>query len=539
MKNVKKSIDLTAMSREELEKYAEKMESENTSLKMQLSWYEEQFRLSRVKRFGASSEKTDFEQMSFFNEAESLRDDSLKEPELSDVQQRRGQKRKGQKDRITRPLPKQIIEYRLTDEERVCPVCGEELSHMKKEVRKELTVIPAKVVVTEHVVHSYSCRNCDRNGTEGVVIRADAPKPLFRNSLVSASLLADIITKKYVDALPLYRQEKNLNRNGILLSRQTLSNWVVQGSGVYIEPLYALLHQELLRKDVLHADETTLEVLREPGRDAETKSYMWLYRTSGCDADRPVILYDYQESRSAECPENFLKGYHGYLQSDGYSVYPAMSGVSSGEIISVGCMAHVRRKYDEALKAMPPGADKASSLSAKGLDYCNMLFQIEREAEGLSYEDRQKLRAEKAKPIFQEFLEWAREKKEQVLPKSKLGDALTYTVKQAVPLGNYLLDGRLEISNNRAERSIKPFVIGRKNWLFSNTPNGARASAVLYSIVETAKECDLNVFRYLEHVFRCAPNTDMTDPSEVEKLLPYSKQLPADCYISSAAHNDE
>ncbi|MGN0681039.1 MAG: IS66 family transposase [Candidatus Fimisoma sp.] len=530
MKDKGRNIDFSAMSRKEIEEYAMNLTDKVEQLSMQLSWYEEQIRLSRQKRFGASSEKTVIDQISLFNEAESESQEEKKEPAIGEVKPPATGKKKGHKDKLLKPLQKETITYTLSEEDKICPVCGEKLHEMKKEIRKELVVIPAKYIVREHVTYSYACRNCEKTGTEGTVVKAESPNGIFRNSIVSASLLSDIITKKYLSSLPLYRQEQGLKLQGLRLSRQTMANWIVRAGMQYLKPLYDLLHEELVKREVIHADETTLEVLNEPGRDAHTESYMWLYRTGGCDKKRPIVLYDYQPSRSGDHPKEFLKGFCGYLQTDGYSGYHKVTE-SNPDVLPVGCMAHARRKFDEALKALPKDADAKHSKAAKGLSYCNQLFAVEHSADEkhLSYDERKAFRLDKAKPIFEEFLKWAKETEAQVLPKSKLHDALQYVINQEKPLKNYMLDGRIELSNNRAERSIKPFVIGRKNWLFSNTPKGATASAIIYSIMETAKESGLNPFEYFKYLFEELPNVDMNDKSILKRYLPYAQTLPAYC----------
>ena len=530
MKNVKKTVDLSTMTREELEAYAMQKSMEAESLGAKLSWYEEQYQLSRAKLYGASSEKTPFDQMSFFNEAESESYGKIiKELGLDEVKPTKKPKQKGHKAKILKALPTEIIEYKLSSEEAVCPQCGGDLHEMSKEVRNELKVIPAKIIAVEHVRYTYACRNCDQNGTSVPVLTAKMPNPPIPNSLASASMLAHIINRKYVEALPLYRQEQQFRRYGLDLSRQTLSNWVIKANRL-LQPLYDEMHKELLKKDVLHADETVLEVLSEPGREVKVQSYMWLYRTSGCD--RPLVLYEYTQGRSGDFAKAFLKGFKGYLHVDGYAGYHKLKEPKEEydpKATLVGCWAHARRKYDEALKAISTKEGIAAETTKRGLEYCNTLFKIEAEMKELSSDARKLRREKEAKLILTAYFEWAEKTAKIVLPKSKLGDAINYSLNQREYLENFLLDGRLEISNNRAERSIKPFVIGRKNWLFSNTPAGANASAVLYSIVETAKENELNPFPYLEYLFEQIPNIDASNTSELEKLLPYSKDIPERC----------
>ena len=282
----------------------------------------------------------------------------------------------------------------------------------------------------------------------------------------------------------------------------------------WLEPVYEALHRQLILRQVLHADETTLQVLHEPGKKAQTKSYMWMYRTSG-DRKWHIVLYEYQPSRKAEHAEKFLKGFSGYLHADGYPGYHKLPG----NIRVVGCWAHARRKFDEALNAIPQGKREGCA-ALTGLQYCNDLFAWEREFAGLSPEKRHQQRLEKEKPILDALLSWANSISGSVAPKSALGKALYYLREQWPYLVRYLEDGRLELSNNQAERSIKPFVIRRKNFLFANTPLGARGSAVIYSLIETAKENGLDPYRYLLWILEQAPKLAQTREDWAEMLLP-------------------
>lgn len=319
------------------------------------------------------------------------------------------------------------------------------------------------------------------------------------------------MTQKFVMGVPLYRQEQEFNRNGIQLSRQTMSNWLIKATEDWLEPIYDALHEMLCLRDVLHADETTLQVLREPGKAAQSKSYIWLYRTSG-DAAHPIVLYEYQPDRKAVRPQAFLKDFKGYLHADGYDGYHKLPE----SITVVGCWAHVRRKFDEALKALPANG-RENSLALVGKRFCDRLFELEREAAELSPKKRYEKRSETSKPLAEEFFTWANSV--SAMPKSGASIAARYAISQQKYLEHYLEDGRLEISNNRAERSIKPFVIDRKNFLFANTPRGAKASALMFSLIETAKENDLNPFAYLAYVFRYAPNWDIRNNADMLQLL--------------------
>lgn len=339
-------------------------------------------------------------------------------------------------------------------------------------------------------------------------------KNIIPGSFATPEAIAHIMTQKFLMGSPLYRQEQELNRQGIPLSRQTMSNWILRAAEDYLAPVYGQLHRELLSREVLHADETTLQVLHEPDKKPQSESYMWLYRTSG-DTKRPVVLYEYQPDRKHDRPEAFLKGFKGYLHTDDYSGYHCLPE----NITVVGCWAHARRKFDEAMKSMPKGKAKGSS-AAQGLAYCTMLFEIEKGLVELPPNDRYKQRLEQAKPVLDAFSAWANMR--TAAPKSALGKALTYVKEQWPYLTNYLKDGRLELSNNRAERSMKPFVIDRKNFLFANTPKGAQGSAVIFSLIQTAIENKLDPYNYLTWLLKTANNADLKRPEDAKKLLPWN-----------------
>jgi hypothetical protein len=287
----------------------------------------------------------------------------------------------------------------------------------------------------------------------------------------------------------------------------------------WLELIYRRLRQKLLEQEILHADETTIQVLKEPGRAAESESFMWLYRT-GC-VGPPIVLFDYQPTRSGEHPKRFLEGFKGYLHVDGYAGYHEIR-----DAILAGCWGHARRKFDEALKGLPASRRKAGGTKAQeALDQINRLFAIERELKGLSPEERLKARNLRSRPVVEEFRKWLDDVMPSILPKSLLGVAVKYALNQWEKLVRFLEDGRIEISNNRAERSIKPFVIGRKNWLFANTPKGAHASAIIYSIVETAKENRLDPYAYLRHLFEKLPNMDCNNLEALDQLLPWNVRL--------------
>lgn len=490
-------------------------------LKAKVNWYEEQFRLSKQREFGRSSEKSLPEQLGIFNEAEV--ESKPDEPEKATIEvsytRRKGKETKEEK---LRNHPIKTIEYRLSEEEQVCSCCGGALHEMSKQERVEVEYVPPVITGIKHVQYIYACRNCEKNGIKTPIVTAPAPKPAIPNSIASPSMIACVMNQKFVMGLPLYRQEQDFKRQGISISRQTMANWMVQASDRWLKQLYERMREHLLAKDILHADETTLQVLHEPDRKAESTSYMWLYRT-GRDGP-PIILYDYQTTRSGKHPAKFLKEFKGYLHTDGYGGYNDLPNITP-----VGCWAHARRKFDEALKALPASQKNTPTVAGEGLDFCNKLFAIERELQDVTPEERYQKRIEHSRPVLYAFRDWLKYQTPRVLPKSALGQAIQYCRNQWDKLEGFMKDGRLEIDNNRSERSIKPFVIGRKNWLFANTAKGAGASATIYSVVETAKENGLNPFEYLKFLFEKMPNMNLDDKLAFDEILPWSKTLPEIC----------
>ena len=388
------NAEMVTISRAEYEKL--QAQSKRVSeLESRVDVLMEALRLARHKQFGSSSEKSEdtlMEQLSFlFNEAEvfSAAEKEAEENVTVVAAHKRHKKHEYTLDNIPEDMPKERVEHRLEGEDLVCPQCGETMTEIGTEVINKLKIIPAQTIVEQHVYYTYACKSCSETADEGCetpVVKAPHEKSIIPGSFATVEAIAHIMTQKFVMGSPLYRQEQELNRQGIPLSRQTMSNWILRASEIYLTPVYEQLHRELLTRDVLHADETTLQVLHEPGKKPQTESYMWLYRTSG-DTDKPIVMYEYQPGRGAKHPKAFLTGYKGYLHTDGYAGYHDL-----GEGITiVGCMAHARRKFDEALKSLPKGKVKSSS-AYQGLAYCDLLFAIEKglTEKNATTEERQK-----------------------------------------------------------------------------------------------------------------------------------------------------
>ena len=520
--------EMVTISRAEYERFQEQAQV-ITSLTLQNEWLLEQLKLSKKKLFGRSSEQAEqmvMEQLSFtYNEAEAYVSSTKAAAEKPVAV--KAHERKRQSGNVLDVVPEgtrtEVVEHRLPENERICAACGSELVEIGKDVRRTLQMKPAEFWVREDVYYTYACKNCEQETGEANIVKAAKEPALLPGSFASAEAVAYLAAQKFVMHSPLYRLEQEFNRQGLKLSRQTMANWLLKASEKWLRPVYDVLHEQLCREPVLHADETTLQVLKEPGRSSTSKSYMWLYRTSGC-AKQAIVLYEYQPTRKAEHAEAFLKGFSGWLHADSYQGYHKLPG----NIRVVGCWAHARRKFDEALGTLPQEKRKDSP-AAMGECYCSQLFKLEQALAELTPEERYEKRLEQEKPVLDALLSWANEMQTKTAPKSALGKAIHYLQEQWPYLTRHLEDGRLELSNNRAERSIKPFVMGRKNWLFANTPGGAQASSMIYSLIETAKENGLDPYRYLLWLLQNAPQLSETDEAWAEKLLPAN--APEECYV--------
>jgi len=479
-----------------------------------ISFYREWKRLMDSQRFGSRSERLVPEQGRLFNEAESLatqeeddENDAITVP--SHTRKKRGR----------RPLPDFLpvheILHDLSEDEKVC---AHDASHTLVEISREtsdqLKFIPATVEILRHVRPKYACPTCK----EGVKI-APMPKLPIPKSIATPSLLAHVATSKYVDGLPLYRQEKIFQRLGVDVSRATLASWMVK-MGDLVEPLMERIRDEIRRNTFAQCDETPFQVLKEPGKRAQSQSYLWVLR--GGDPEHPLIYYEYDPSRSSEVPKRLLRGFEGFLQTDGYEGYTAI-GREPG-IVHVGCWAHTRRKFDEALRGQGKSKKKDSKKTAKeskarqALSQIQALYAIERSLKEASPEERYAGRQERSKVVTLKLRHWLDASMDSVPPQSLTGKAMAYMHRQWPKLIRVLDDGRIPLDTNLVENAIRPFVVGRKNWLFADTMAGARASANLYGLIETAKANRIEPGRYLAHLFEVLP--EVTLPEDIDALLP-------------------
>ena len=490
----------------------------------QIAVLKEQIDYLTKKLFGASSERRNDSvegQLSLFDEAETLHNDSKELTPAETVVKAHTRRSKKTLDEKLNGIPVEQIIHDIPLEERFCDVCNAPLEEIGREViRRELEYIPAKVKVLEHISVRYGCPECKADDA-AFIKKAPVPKALMKHSIASESSVAWTMYQKYGNGMPLYRQEKDWLQYGIELNRSQLANWIIYCSRNYFSPVYDYLHRELLKRKFLMADETTVQVLNEPERSARSKSYMWLYRT-GEDGLPTIILYGYTPTRSGANAGEFLTGFTGYLATDGYQGYNKVSGITR-----CCCWAHVRRYF---IDAVPKGKEyDYSNPAVQGVQFCNKLFEYEDayKKKNLSYEKRKEMRLEQEKPVLDAFWSWL--DNQHPVRNSRLDKAITYIQNRREFLENYLDDGRCSFSNNLSENAIRPFTVGRKNWLFSESQEGAVASATVYSMVEMAKAHDLNIYKYLKFLLEQRPNPNMTD-EQLSKYAPWDPDIKNICH---------
>ena len=512
---LKKQVKQLGKENEKVEKKYEEAKNEvknltlqNKELNANYTWLLQQLKLSKKKIYGSSAEKIaeDYGQLNLFNEAEMERQPIAVEPKIEEITYKRKKASKRKQREIYGDLPVEEIIYDIPEEEKICENCKSEMSFMKYEVRRELKIVPAKVTVVEHKRAVYVCKNCDKNGIESSFKTAKSTPALIEKSLVSPSMLAYIMNQKFTCAMPLYRQEQEFKRMGINLSRQTMANWMIKGANL-LKPVYEEMRKRLVSKSFLHADETPLEVLNEPGKEPTSKSYMWVYKT-GKHEGKPIVLYKYEVGRSGSFPKQFLKGFEGYLHCDGWTGYDKVENIKR-----CGCWAHLRRYFLNAVEVQEDKSDY-STIAGQGFLMIEKIFSLEKQKDNNSNEytldEIAEIRKTQSAQKVQEFFEFCEKNQGVTLPKSLTGRAITYALNQKETLETFLENPKIELTNNSAERAVKPFVIGRKNWLFCNTPDGASSSAIIYSIIETAKANNLNPYEYLEQIF--SNIQQVTDP---------------------------
>ena len=501
----------------------QKIQLEQVNQKMDLLL--EQLNISKQQRFGRSSEKIDITgQLEMcFDEAEvTIVDKYVIEPVMEQVCPKpyKRQKYKGKRDADLKDLPVKIINHELSEEELKAHF-GDKWKRLPDEVYKRLTFHPATFEVEEHHVAVYAGMD---NQT---IIRGKRPVDLLRNSIVTPSLEAAILNSKYVNAIPLYRLEQEFARNDVFLGRQVMANWTIQCGERYLSLLYDRLHKEIYKSKVLQADETPVCVSKD-GRPAGSKSYMWVYRTGKMYDEAPIVLYEYQKTRNTSHPREFLKDYEGTVVTDGYQVYHSLEKERENLRIA-GCWSHARRRFVNVIKAL--GKEKSKgTLASDALKQIVAIYKIEGLLTDLSPEERQKQRQLTVKPLVEAFFAWIKQHQSDVLPKSETGKGFTYCLNQEKYLKVFLDDGNVPADNNAAEGAIRGFCIGKRNWHLIDTIAGAKTSAIIYSIAETAKANNLKPYNYFELLLTEIPkHMEDKDLDFLSDLLPWSEKLPEEC----------
>ena len=523
LNNVDKSflIALLLNQQEQLESLTKELHDTNEKMQKLM----EQLILSNQERFGRSSEKmNDTNQICFmevdgniifFNEAEAVCDLTVEEPE--DLVTKKS-KQKGKKEKDLADIPVKRVNHYMSEEQLTKEFGANGWKQLPDAVSKRYLFIPAKVEVEEHHIGVYASKKEDR------IVKAKHPKGLLHGSLVSPSLAAAIINGKYVNAVPLYRLEQEFSRYGLAISRQNMANWCIRLGEEYLAVLYDYLHKELYSYPVIQADETPVLVNRD-GREAGSKSYMWVYRSGHLYKDKQIVLYEYQLTRNASHPREFLKDYKGICLTDGYQVYHTLEKEKE-DLIIAGCWVHCRRRFDEALKTIPKYGQKDSE-SYLLMKQIQAIYREEGKLNDLTSDKRLEQRQLVVKPLVDAFFAYL--KNLNVSAKDKFGEAVGYALNQERYLRVFLENGDVPIDNNASERAIRGFCIGKKNWQMIDTINGAKTSAIIYSIVETAKANNLKPYDYIQYILEEIPkHMDDTDRSFIQNLLPWSENLPAE-----------
>ena len=504
----------------------------------------EQIRLSNQQRFGRQTEKSSelYEQLSFFNEAERLSEDAPDEPTAEEVlpAPRRSSKKKGKRDKDLEGLPEEVHNHTLSDEKLDGIYGSGNWRRMAAETYKRLRYTPASWTVE---IHNVDVAVGTKGDHQDEFTRADRPRDLLRNSLVTSSLGSAIMNAKYVNSIPYNRIEQHFKRIGINISRQNMADWTIKFAKRYLFAVYDRLHEELLKYPVNQAAETPVRVLND-GREVIADSYMWVHRSGEFYTERPIVLYEYQKTRHHIHPQEFYKDYTGILVTDGLQQYHMLETLIPG-ITSANCWAHARRDYADALKAlgMKNKAANAQTIAGQALTKIGAFFNIEKELKSLTAQERLKERRKRIKPLVDEYFEWVKATlaDKSLLLKGKTVKGLNYSVNQEKYLRVFLEDGDVPLDNSASERCIRTFCLGKKNWVLIDSIKGAQASAIIYSLAETAKLNDLNPYYYFEYLLSELPRylaydskTDTVDTSQLDKatleeLLPWSPTAKQKC----------
>lgn len=540
LRNIVLKLQKTAIENESVMAQKDKVIADSRA---QINILTQEVQLLRSQRFGRSSEQAPEDAIKdamnkgqlvidevrdmIFNEAEAMADSAEAEQKATTVKEHTRKARpQGKQEEDLSKLRKEEEHFRI-DEEKLKELFPDGYRELPEDISSQIECIPAEYYVKEFHVHVY----CDRNDNSHIV-RAEAPKKLFGKGLASASMVSGVANGKYTNSLPLYRIEQEFERNDVPISRQTMANWMVMASERYFSLIVDRLHELLFTHHVIHSDETPTLVTKD-GRKAGSKSYMWVYCSNIYDPRR-IVIFDYQKTRHHSHPEEFLKDFKGIVVTDGYEVYHQLARIRQGEITVAGCWVHMNRKFKDALKGLGKSGRNtaAGSIAQEAVDKIGAIFDLDNKLDDVTEETRLKVRQEKISPMVDEFFDWIKAHRKDVTLKSLTGKAMTYCLNQEAYLRVFLSHGDVPMENNTAERAIRPFCIGKKNWIMSDTIHGAQSSAIIYSIVETAKANNLKPYEYMKYLLEELPkhmDDDHRNMDFIDDLLPWSDKLPAAC----------
>ena len=510
----------------QLDEANKQLDQENKDLKAEIAELKRQNQFMKKVIYGPRTEKKktvlpeeDQAMMNLFDEAETEAKPNQPEVEEEETTVKTHKRKKRQpllrKDLVDK-LPHEEEILSVAEDDRVCPKCGTAMSYLgKTKVRTEVRIIPAQIKVVDIYQEAYECRNCRKDG-QSTIQKAVVPKPVLPHSYVSSSSVVHTMLQKYQYAVPLYRQEEQWRKLGLPVPRAVLANWVIIPAQEWLFPLVQRMRTLLLAEPCIHADETPVQVHREKGRKNTSKSFMWAYTSSSLEPRRQIRLFEYQPTRAGDHAKTFLAGFNGYLVTDDYSGYNKVTGITR-----CLCWSHARRMFVKAMPANMTGEQLKTSIAKTALAKIGELFKIEQQVKDLPAEERQAERQKQEKPLLEAYFAWAASVANTIGNEAER-KALNYCLSNRQGLENYLLDGHISMTNNTAENSIRPFVVGRKNWLFSDSPKGARASAAVYSIIETCKANNVDPEQYLLHVFEHMPNEPKLNDETLDKYLPWN-----------------
>lgn len=522
--------DLMTMSKEDMAKMIINLNRQVDALNQNVDLLIDQIKVMNQRRYGQKSEinKSDkYEQLQlegiWFDEAEYSRDETVKELTLEKAAPKK--KTKGKKRSELSKITNHRDEYiELSKEELDSQFGKDNWKRISYEIVRKLEHHPASFEAVSYHIGVYACKDEKRNPSEATVIRAAREAEILPGTIVTPSLLSSIVFAKYVNHVPLYRQEKAFENQDIFISRKNMANWIINSYERYLKYMEPGFKAELMSNGVIHADETPFKISKD-GREKTSQSYMWVYRSRKENDRTPVIVYEYQLDRKAEHPKEFLREFSGYVVCDGYSGYKKVENETDNILIS-GCWVHAKRKFSEYVKAKT-GKNNITSIAKQGEDQISYIYHLEHQSEGMDREAHYKYRQEVIKPYVDRFFQWAKENKGKTAPQAPVGKALNYVINQEEYLRRFLDDPELPLDNNAAERAIRPFTIGRKNFVMIDTVRGAAASAFLYSLIETAKANNLKLYDYLNYLFTELPKYINGFKTVIpEQLYPWSEDLP-------------